>query len=167
MAYSGIYKVKNKNKYKGDPNKVVYRSLWEKHCFKWCDTNPNVRSWSSEEIVIPYYYDIDKKYHRYFVDLLIVTENKTYLVEIKPKKETVPPEYKGRKTKRYLEESFTYVKNRNKWEAAKEYALDRGWTFEIWTEDTLNQMGIMKKSTFKPIAPLKPVKKSINKKKRS
>ena len=100
MAYSGRYKVINVNKYHGDPTNVVYRSLWEKYCFIWCDTNPKVKSWSSEEIIIPYYYDADKKYHRYFPDLKIVLEDKTLLVEIKPDKETRPPEGK-RKTKQY------------------------------------------------------------------
>ena len=46
----------------------------------------------------------------------------------------------------------------NKWGAAMEYALDRGWTFEIWTEKTLSKMGILPKST-KPLKPLKPFKK--------
>jgi hypothetical protein len=33
--------------------------------------NTDVKEWSSEEVVIPYYYDVDKKYHRYFMDLRI------------------------------------------------------------------------------------------------
>ena len=84
MAYSGKFKVKNLNKYKGDFDNVIYRSLWEKHVFKWCDENPKVKSWSSEETIIPYYYEADKKYHRYFPDVKIVMEDKTLLVEIKP-----------------------------------------------------------------------------------
>ena len=82
MAYSGRYIVKNKKKYKGDFDKVVYRSLWEKHVFKWCDDNPKVKEWSSEEIVVPYYYEVDKKYHRYFVDLKIICTATTRLVAI-------------------------------------------------------------------------------------
>lgn len=163
MAYSGIYKVKNKSKYGGNSENVVYRSLWEKQCFMWCDTDPRVKKWVSEEIVIPYFYEADKRYHRYFVDLLIQFEDRTVLVEIKPKKETKPPEFKGRRTKRYLEESLTYVKNANKWDAAKEYAADRNWHFEIWTEDTLRKMGIMKPQ----LKALKPLKKNINKKKKT
>ena len=31
MAYSGRYKVKHRSKYKGDPDKVIFRSLWERH----------------------------------------------------------------------------------------------------------------------------------------
>jgi len=158
MAYSGIYKIKNKRKYKGDPNKVVYRSLWERACFEWCDTNSAVKKWSSEEIVVPYIYDVDKRYHRYFVDLYIQFEDKTLLIEVKPKKETKPPEYKGRKTKKYLMEGMTFVKNQNKWKAAEEYAKDRGWQFLVWTEDDLKKLGILN-PTLQKIKPLKPLKK--------
>jgi len=148
MAYSGKYKVKNPKKYKGDYTNVVYRSQWEKYCFKWCDLNSSVRSWSSEEVVIPYYYEVDKKYHRYFMDLKITFDDgKTFLIEIKPEKETKPPEFKGRKTKRYLQEGMTYIKNMNKWSAAQTFAADRGWGFQIWTENHLERMGIKPKST--------------------
>ena len=42
MSYKGKYTIKNKSKYAGDPKKVVYRSLWERQAFKWCEENPNV-----------------------------------------------------------------------------------------------------------------------------
>lgn len=161
MAYSGKFIVENKSKYKGDPNKVVYRSLWEKHTFAWLDIHPGVHSWSSEEVVIPYYYEIDKRYHRYFVDLKVNFKNgKTVLVEIKPKKQTEPPQGK-RKTKGYISEAVAYVKNMNKWEAADTYAKDRGWEFQIWTEDTLYEMGIMKKRRVQKLGKkrIKPLKK--------
>jgi hypothetical protein len=37
---------------------------------------------------------------------------------------------------------MTYAKNISKWEAATEYASDRGWIFEIWDEDMLRKLGI-------------------------
>jgi len=155
MAYSGKYKVKNPDKYIGDHRNIVYRSLWERHCFKWCDNNSEVIGWSSEEVVIPYLYEVDRKYHRYFMDLKIVySTGRTVLVEIKPEKETKPP-VGQRRTKKYITEGLTYVKNMNKWQAAQEYAADRGWHFEIWTEKTLDKMGIMPKST-KALKALKP-----------
>ena len=64
------------------------------------------------------------------------------MVEIKPKKQTMKPDYKGRRTRKYISESMTYVKNQSKWNATREYCLNRGWKFEIWTEDTLKAMGI-------------------------
>ena len=172
MAYSGKYKVKNRAKYKGDPDKVTYRSMWERHCFNWCDNNSNVIGWHSEETVIPYRWDIDKKMHRYFMDLKIYyKDGRTVLVEIKPEKETVPPK-RPDKSRRYINEATTYVKNINKWEAAEEYAKDRGWTFQIWTEKTLTEMGIMPtqvkktaKKTIKPLKPMKPYRKKTSRKK--
>lgn len=161
MAYSGQYRVINKEKYAGDFTNIIYRSMWEKYVFKWCDTTPEVKQWSSEEIIIPYYYDVDRKYHRYFPDLKIVmTNGSVFLIEIKPKKETAPPTG-ARKTKQYISEGLTFVKNQNKWKAANNFAQDRGWKFQVWTEDTLQQMGIMPKSTkgLKPLKPLKPYKK--------
>ena len=93
------------------------------------------------------------------MDLKITLKNgKTILAEIKPKKQTEPPKGK-RKTKGYINEAMTYVKNMNKWEAADSYAKDRGWSFQIWTEDTLHEMGIMKKR--KPLGKkrIKPLKR--------
>jgi len=80
--------------------------------------------------------------HRYFVDFQIQVKRtdgllKTYLVEVKPYKQTLPPVYPGRKTQRYITESMTYIKNQAKWKAATEYAKDRGWEFKIITEHEL------------------------------
>lgn len=167
MAYSGRYTVKNPSKYKGDFTKVIYRSLWEKSVFMWCDANPKVKGWSSEEIVIPYYYDADKRYHRYFPDVKIIFEDKILLVEIKPEKETVPPNGPKR-TKKYITEGLTYVKNMNKWEAAESYCKDRNWQFQIWTEKTLQEMGLMTKPVpgriKKPLKRLPPYSRKKPKK---
>jgi hypothetical protein len=142
MSYKGRYKVKNPSKYKGNPTQVIFRSLWERQVFRWCDENPSVLQWSSEEIIIPYRCKTDKKLHRYYPDVYIKTKDKEYLIEIKPKKETVPPRDRSKKTKKYLNEVMTYIKNTSKWDAAKEYCADRGFIFDIWTEDTLKKMGI-------------------------
>ena len=41
----------------------------------------------------PYFYEVDKRYHRYYLDLKITfKEGKTILVEIKPDSQTKPPE---------------------------------------------------------------------------
>lgn len=158
MTYKGKYKVQNIHKYKGDPTNVIFRSMWERYCFKWLDESSFIKEWSSEEIVVPYFFDIDKKYHRYFVDLkFVTTSGKTYLIEIKPDKQTKLPTSK-RRTERYITESVTYVQNQCKWTAAKKYAEDRGWHFEVWTEHTLREMGIMPK-LLKPLKPLKSSKK--------
>ena len=143
MSYQGRYTIKRPEKYAGDAKKVVFRSLWERQAFKWCENNPKVKMWNSEEVVVPYKSTVDKKLHRYFVDLLIQMEDKsTYLVEIKPKKETSPPKKPKRKTKKYINEQLTFIKNQDKWEAAAEFAEHKGWKFQVWTEETLKNLGI-------------------------
>ena len=143
MSYKGKWRPKNREKYEGDPTRITYRSLWERQAFKWCDQNPSIRSWSSESVVVPYRLMTDGKMHRYFVDLKITfTNGKTVLVEIKPKKQTKPTKKPTRKTRRHLKEVRTYAMNISKWSFAEEYAKDRGWEFQVWTEDTLKDLGI-------------------------
>tara|TARA_B100002019_G_scaffold282246_1_gene287278 strand:+ start:380 stop:820 length:441 start_codon:yes stop_codon:yes gene_type:complete len=143
MSYKGRYTIKNPDKYAGDAKKVIYRSLWERNAFRWCENNPKVKLWNSEEVVVPYVSSVDKKLHRYYVDLLIQMEDKkTYLIEIKPKKETQPPKKRSRKTKKYVNEQLTYIKNNDKWEAANKFAEHNGWKFQVWTEETLKNLGI-------------------------
>ena len=87
MSYKGRYTIKKPEKYAGDTDKVIFRSLWERNTFRWCENNPKVRLWNSEGVVVPYKSSVDKKLHRYYVDLLIEMDNKEiYLIEIKPKK---------------------------------------------------------------------------------
>lgn len=127
---------------------------------KYFDTSPNILSWSSEETIIPYLYEVDKSWHRYFIDFKIQWKDKsTTLIEVKPNKETQPPKKINTRGKRYINEALTYVKNVNKWKAAEQFAKDRGWKFEIWTEVELKSKGIMPKST-RPLKKLKPYRKT-------
>ena len=162
-TYSGKYKPVNPSKYKGDPESVVYRSKWEFYVMRHLDNNKSVVEWSSEEIVIPYRYDIDGRYHRYFPDFYVKYNNgKSLLIEVKPAKETAPPRTPERKTKRFITESLTWVKNCNKWKSAEDYAKDKGWNFVIWSENDLISMGIMPKS-IKPLKKMKPFTKKKTK----
>jgi len=143
MAYKGRYKLQKPEKYVGDPSKVTYRSSWERAAFRWCENNSDVIEWASEEIVIPYFCETDKKRHRYFIDLYIKMKNgKQFIIEIKPKKETMPPKAPKRRTKRFISEQLTFVKNQSKWKAAQQFAADNGITFQVWTEDTLRNLGM-------------------------
>ena len=100
----GVFSPKNPKKYRGDPTKIMYRSSWERKFMDYCDLKESIVEWSSESTIIPYHYDLDGKTHRYFIDFKIVVREKndilqTYLVEIKPKKQTQPPKQPKRKTK--------------------------------------------------------------------
>ena len=143
MAYSGKYPPLNPKKYKGDPRMIIYRSLWELKFMKWCDTHNHILEWGSEEIVVPYRSPLDGRVHRYFPDFYIKVKNKNgilkkYIIEIKPKKQTLEPKKSKSKTKNYISEVTTYVTNQAKWEAAREWCLDRGLEFLILTEEHLN-----------------------------
>jgi len=142
MSYSGKFKPKNYKKYKGDPTKIYYRSLWERRFMVYCDNNSNIIEWGSEEIIIPYKSPLDKKTHRYFPDFYVKYINKDKqvvreIIEVKPKKHLSPPKQPKRKTKRYLNEVATYIKNQAKFKAAEEYCKDRRYGFRILTEEHL------------------------------
>lgn len=163
-THKGTYRVKNREKYLGDPDNVVYRSGWERDAFVWCDKSPNVIEWNSEEMVIPYICATDNRPHRYFVDLFIVdAKGVKWLIEIKPHKETQKPVAKGKTKKSYLSESMTYIKNQSKWKYAEEFAKKNGMKFAIWTEHELKKLGIMK--TLKK-APWKKMSSAVKRKKK-
>ena len=110
---------------------------------KWCDTHDHILEWGSEEIIVPYRSPVDGRMHRYFVDFYIKVQGQTgvvkkYLIEIKPKKQTLEPKKPKRKTPRYITEVTTYVTNQAKWEAAREGCADRRMEFLILTEEHLN-----------------------------
>ena len=142
MSYSGRFKPKNYKKYKGDPTNVFYRSLWERRFMVYCDNNPNILEWGSEEIIIPYKSPLDKKVHRYFPDFFIKYKNSSgkiirEIIEVKPKRHLSPPKEPKRKTKRYLGEVNTYIINQAKFKAAEEFCKDRKLGFRILTEEHL------------------------------
>ena len=96
MAYKGKFKPKNRTKYKGDPDKIIYRSLWELRFMRYLDSTPSILKWSSEEVVVPYRSPIDGRRHRYFPDFWIRVKTsdgsvKESLIEIKPKTQCSPP----------------------------------------------------------------------------
>lgn len=144
MKYQGFFKPKNPQKYLGNTKNIVYRSFWEFSVFRWCDNHPSVKEWGSEEIQIPYFCPTDNSVHNYYIDLMIKFVNgKKYLIEIKPKRETIPPTMTENKSKRtYNKEVLTFVKNQAKWEAAKAFAEGNNMKFNIWTEETLKSLGI-------------------------
>jgi hypothetical protein len=140
--HQGYFRPRHPHKYRGDVNNIVYRSSWEKRFLEWCDVNPSVVAYHSEETVVPYICKTDGLLHKYYVDIRIAIKDQNgkisqYLVEIKPHGQTIPPKYPGKQTKRYIEEVSTFVKNQSKWEAATRYATERNMKFIILTEKEL------------------------------
>ncbi len=137
-TYKGIYKPTNPKKYAGDPNKIVYRSNWERKFMVYCDSNDDIILWASEELAIPYYNPVTKKVHRYFPDFIIKTsQNKKFMIEIKPAKYLKPPKAGKRKTRRFFGEQVEFIKNQAKWKAASEYCEDQNMEFKVFTEKEL------------------------------
>jgi len=144
MSYKGKFQPSYPKKYRGDHTNIIYRSLWERKFMTYCDKNENILEWGSEEIVVPYRSPVDNRYHRYFPDFYIKYKDnngkiKKSIIEIKPYKQCIEPKVQKRKTKGYIYEVVEYAKNQAKWNAAKEWCLDRGYEFKVLTE---NELGI-------------------------
>jgi len=136
--YTPIYP----SKYQGNAKYIICRSSWERKFCQWCDMNNSIISWASEEFSIPYVSPKDNRVHKYYPDYLIKVKEKndkikTYVVEVKPYKQTRPPKTPKRKTKSYLTECVTYAVNQAKWKAAKEFCEDHRIEFKVVTEKEL------------------------------
>ncbi|MCK5016109.1 MAG: TnsA endonuclease N-terminal domain-containing protein [Candidatus Peribacteraceae bacterium] len=143
-----VYRPKNDKKYIGKSGKAICRSSWETIFCRWADHNPSVIEWASEPIAVPYIDKMTKDYRgmpkkrRYYPDFLVKILNSkgtidTYLIEVKPYKETIPPRAgkKSQKTKIY--EAKTWGTNQAKWRSAEALCKRRGWHFKILTEREL------------------------------
>lgn len=141
--HQGRFHPRNPDKYKGDSRNIVYRSSWELKFMRYCDRKDNILEWGSEEFFIPYFDPTTNKVRRYFPDFIVKIKEssgviKKYLIEVKPKRQTLEPKQsKGKRKKTYINEVLTYSKNVAKWKAAKEWCDDRRIEFKIITEDEL------------------------------
>lgn len=130
-------------KYKGS-YPIYFRSSLELKVYRWMDNNDKVVSWGSESVIIPYISPIDKRLHRYFVDLVVGLQEKDgtikkLLIEIKPEKFCSAPVITPRKSKKtILFEHTQYAINSAKWEAARRWCEKNGYTFLILTEKSIN-----------------------------
>jgi len=153
-SYKGWYKLLNPKKFiapidahMGSFNEsefsVNYKSKLELRAFRYADFNIHVSKWSVEPWAIKYIKPTDGKIHRYYIDLFL--EFKTgekFIVEVKPKSETLPPKKPRKITEknsvRYQKALMTYAVNSAKWKAAKEFAAKNNLKFIILTDEVLN-----------------------------
>jgi hypothetical protein len=178
-THEGFYVVRNKEKYSGDPNLVIYRSSWEYSFCKWCDYSPSILTWSSEPIQVPYYDKISKLKEckklglnpnnphnwvikHYNTDFWVEVRKadgtiEKWFIEIKPKSKMTKPDPIGenaplRLQKKYNREAKEFIINEAKFEAMGEYARRTGSKFYVFTEDHLIRYGIIGgKFDLKPI----------------
>ena len=145
-TYKGTFIPNNKEKYRGDWKNITYRSSWELFIMKLLDNNPDVKQWNSEEIVIPYFSESDGRKRRYFIDMAIWwKDGNISLWEIKPAVQTLPPVPPVKNTaaakRTYANAVYNYGVNISKWKATIKICKEKGWRFNIITEDTLKKMG--------------------------
>lgn len=142
MAYQGVFRPKNPEKYRGDHKNIIYRSRWELKLMSLLDTHPDVIQWASEEFSIPYVSPVDGRKHRYFPDFFVKLRNKDgkiekMVIEVKPAAQCAPPKPQKKITKKYLTEVNNWGVNSSKWEAAREYCRQNDMKFLIMTEKEL------------------------------
>ena len=144
MTYKGRYFPTNPKKYRGNPNQIIYRSLWERKVMVYCDKNDAIIEWGSEEIIVPYLSPMDGRVHRYFPDFYMKVRQadgstKKFIIEVKPKSQCKQPvKNPKRRTTKWFNEVKTFAINQAKWKSAREFCEDKGMEFKIFTEDHIN-----------------------------
>ena len=133
----GFYTPKHPEKYRGDPTKIRFLSSWEARMMSFCDTNPNVLEWASEEIRIKYWNPFKSKVCDYIPDFLIKYRNTkgeivVKLIEVKPSKED--PRYAASRKRISTYDKASMILNHAKWTAAKAFCDKAGIEFTVLTE---------------------------------
>lgn len=169
-SHQGYYRIKNKEKYIGDPSLIIYRSSWEFSFIKWCDASPSILRWSSEPIKIPYYDRVSRLEEckklgldpnnpknwivkNYNTDFWIEIDKggqrpEKWFIEVKPKeklKRPIPPERGAplKEQKKFNARAKEYLINEAKFAALDEWAKKNGAKFYIFTEEIMMKLGIL------------------------
>ncbi len=131
----GQYKPINPNKYVGT-YPIIFRSSWEHKVMVMFDTNPNISSWASESLKIPYQNPFTGKYTVYVPDFVVTYvdakgNQKAEIIEVKPAKETFLEQAKSQQAKAAV------ALNTFKWAAAQAFAKHQGMTFRVMNEGNI------------------------------
>lgn len=129
----------NKQKYIGNVGNIWARSSWELKFLRWCDRNPSVLKYNSEDVIIKYFSSADNKIRNYHIDFYIIVKKldgtiSKMLIEIKPYVQTIQPKKNNKKNKTFLYECYTYQVNMDKWQAAEKFAFKNSMEFKVLTE---------------------------------
>lgn len=136
----GKYKIVNPEKYVGNRS-PTYRSSWEYHFMRFCDSNPYVQKWASEAISIPYRCPLTGKQTIYVPDFFIqyIDRNSTVhteIIEVKPENQTL-----HEKVGKNRNNQIQYVRNIAKWRAAQAWCKAQGIKFRVINEKDLFHQG--------------------------
>lgn len=109
---------------------IIYRSGLELQFINYCEQNSRIAKWASEPISINYHSRLDNKESQYFPDYIIEdADGNKSIIEVKPYEQTVKPKQSGSV---WLKKQW--IKNIDKWKAAKAFADSHGMKFIIVTE---------------------------------
>lgn len=154
-ALQGFFEPKNPEKYKGNHEKIFYRSGMEKRFMIICDLSKKIIEWSYEPFSIKYLHPLDNRIRNYIIDFYIcyydeeTNENKKAIIEIKPSYEKIKPvpikenekttkKKKEKNKNQYNQALKTYIINLAKWKYAIRFAKKLNIEFLILTEEQLN-----------------------------
>ena len=136
MSYvQGQYKPLHPEKYVGT-YPIIFRSSWEFKVMQLFDNNPNISSWASETLKIPYQNPFTGKYTVYVPDFVVTYvdakgNQKAEIIEVKPAKETFLEQAKSQRAKAAV------ALNTYKWAAAQAFAKHHGMTFRVMNEGNI------------------------------
>jgi len=138
----GRFQLTHPEKYVG--NKVpIYRSSWEWHFMRMCDTNESILKWASEAVQIPYRDPLSGRQTVYVPDFFIQYVDKfgkqhVELIEIKPASQTILERVGKNK---YNQAQF--VKNQAKWASAQHWCKQQNIVFRVINENDIFHQGGM------------------------
>jgi len=169
--HQGIYVPRHPEKVVG--GQIVYRSGWELAFARWCDDNPGVIEWGGEPVAIQYrnpsainfeecrkvgadpMNPLNWPINNYYPDFYLKIRDddaesgeRRLLIEIKPFYQTerpIPPPSTAKlnEQKRYVNSAKTYATNKQKWDSAIKWCNLHGFEFKVYTEITLQKLGII------------------------
>ena len=130
--HQGVVDPKKCRKYfdscKNEP--IIYRSGLEYQFIQFCENSPTVAKWASEVLKIPYFSRLDNKECNYYPDYVIEnSKGVRCVVELKPYNQTLKPDMTD---STWIKEQW--IKNVDKWNAAKAFCEKNGLKFIIITE---------------------------------
>jgi hypothetical protein len=133
--FQGSYTPVNPTKYVGT-YPIYFRSSWEHKVMQLFDSNPNILTWSSESIKIPYQNPFTGKYTVYVPDFVVTYVDAkgnqiAEIIEVKPAKETFLEKAKSQRAKAAV------ALNTFKWAAAQAFAKHHGMTFRVMNEENI------------------------------
>ena len=128
----GVIDPKRMKKYYSEcmSDPIIYRSGLELQFITFCENSSSIVKWASEPIKIPYFSRLANKEQNYYPDYIIENaDGKKCIVEVKPSNQIYKPDATD---SAWSKENW--IRNCDKWMAAKKFAEDRGMKFIIITE---------------------------------